>query len=936
MRLIPTPEELDAFLSDAASRAEERVVDRLLASPRFGEHWARHWLDLVGYAETRGHEFDHVLPNAWQYRDWLIRAFNDDLPYDQLVREHVAGDLIVPPRLDPATGANESILGTIFWWLGEEVHSPVSTRADQCDRLAGRVDVLSRSLLGMTVACARCHDHKFDAISQRDFYALAGFQASSIYRQARFETMETERAIAADVAALEEEGRAALAPLLARELARDFQRAEDGLLAGRELVLARANAAAEADALLASIAEGHELAPSVVLAWAAEIERAQAARDHPLAIWAATACADDLDSGEEWTTRLERSLAATRDAPLPDGSSVLLDLASGLEAGSWIEDGFAFGGRVRRAGELLFSNDPSQPIARIQEWSAARYEPAWNVLDLAPGTERDPGALAYARSGRTWISPTFRLAGKKLFLLVRGAGHCYAAVDGHKLLDGPLHARTHVTWEGVEEPRWIEQDLAAYGGHRAHLELTPREGYAGEFALLRVVESDSPPDAPSAFSFLADELAEPAPRDVHELAKQYGPCFTVAIESFATFHRDFDPRVAGSRPSPLERLAPLLEWMRAHPELGGRDARPEIALAAGAHAGRRAALLASIPRQSRTAPVMLDGSGVDEPLLLRGNPTTPGEEVPRRLIEALAGPEPAPIERGSGRLELARELTDPARPLLARVFVNRVWHHLLGRGIVPTVDDFGSMGEPPTDADLLDHLARRFVADGWSIKRLVRAIVLSSTYRMDGIPDPRAAELDPKNELWHHVPPRRTSAEEVRDAILAVSGRLDTTMYGTPIPPHLTEFMEGRGRPVESGPLDGAGRRTIYLGVRRNFLSPLLLVFDFPSPATTMGRRSVSNVPAQALTLMNDPFVAGEAARWAERTLAGEAADDADRVASLWRAAFAREPEEAELAGARGFLLQRASATGCASDDPRVWAALCHVLLNAKEFVYLR
>ena len=264
-----------------------------------------------------------------------------------------------------------------------------------------------------------------------------------------------------------------------------------------------------------------------------------------------------------------------------------------------------------------------------------------------------------------------------------------------------------------------------------------------------------------------------------------------------------------------------------------------------------------------------DGTARDEPVHIRGSSKTLGEVVPRRFLEAIAGAEqPAPAA-GSGRLELARRLVDPANPLTARVLVNRVWKHHFGEGIVKTPDDFGVMGQPPTHPELLDYLATRFVAGGWSIKGLHRLMMLSSTYRMQSRPDPgsEAERIDPANVLLHRMNVRRLEAEAIRDAMLAVSGRLDRTLFGPSVLPHLTPFMDGRGRPGKSGPLDGDGRRSLYLNVRRNFLTPMFLAFDFPVPFSTMGRRNVSNVPAQALTLMNDPFVVQQARLWADRVL---------------------------------------------------------------------
>lgn len=203
--LPPTPAGMTAFLAEQSRDRHKKAVQKLLASPHYGERWARHWMDLIRYSESRGHESDFGIANAWQYRDYLVRALNTDVPYDQFVQEHLAGDLLAPPRLHPETGGNESILGTGWPFFGEEVHSPVDIRQDECDRTDNKIDVLSKTFLGLTVACARCHDHKFDAIYQKDYYSLSGFVASSSYRQVRFESMETNKAQARKLEALRRE-----------------------------------------------------------------------------------------------------------------------------------------------------------------------------------------------------------------------------------------------------------------------------------------------------------------------------------------------------------------------------------------------------------------------------------------------------------------------------------------------------------------------------------------------------------------------------------------------------------------------------------------------------------------------------------------------------------------------------------------------------------
>jgi hypothetical protein len=284
-------------------------------------------------------------------------------------------------------------------------------------------------------------------------------------------------------------------------------------------------------------------------------------------------------------------------------------------------------------------------------------------------------------------------------------------------------------------------------------------------------------------------------------------------------------------------------------------------------------------------------------------------------------------------------MTDASDPLLPRVMVNRVWHHLLGRGIVASVDDFGVMGQPPSHPELLDYLSGQFVHDGWSVKRLIRSIVLSPTYQMASRGDEEADRLDPQNVLLHRANLRRLEGEAIRDEVLAVSGRLDERLYGPSVEVHLTPFMDGRGRPAQSGPLDGDGRRSIYTKIRRNFLPPMMLAFDMPGPFNCMGRRTVSNVPAQALTLLNDPFVLQQAKRWADRELALGDMPDRQRIERMYEEAYARPPTKDETAAAAAFLREQAASGGKSDSvqthDPAAWADFAHVLMNVKEFIFL-
>ena len=348
------------------------------------------------------------------------------------------------------------------------------------------------------------------------------------------------------------------------------------------------------------------------------------------------------------------------------------------------------------------------------------------------------------------------------------------------------------------------------------------------------------------------------------------------LDSLATDRLTADPQ-------PRDRAA-IANWLIAQVDLAKDLVLSDLLTA---YAKDREKLVEKIQHDSRLCLAMWEANPVDEQLLIRGNHKTVGQPVPRRMLEAIEvsgvrvqGSElrvqgsggdvsrrpPLPAGEGggeglttsgSGRLDLARQLVDPRNPFTSRVLVNRVWHHLFGRGIVPSVDNFGVLGQSPTHPELLDHLAWQFMQDGWSVKRLIRTIVLSSTYQQSSGAgfQPAAASVDPQNLLFHRQNLRRLEGEAIRDSILAISGRLDRAQFGPSVPVFLTPFMQGRGRPGASGPLDGNGRRSIYISIRRNFLSPMMLAYDTPIPFSTVGRRNVSNVPAQALILMNDPFV---------------------------------------------------------------------------------
>ena len=824
--LPPSPDQVHDYLSNANEYATEQLVDQLLKSPQFGERWGRHWLDLVRFAESRGHEFDNDAPYAYQYRDYVIRALNADTPYDQLIREHIAGDLLPSPRIHPTEHFNESILGTGFWHLGEWVHSPVDIRKDESDRFDNMIDVMSKAFLGVTVSCARCHDHKFDAISTEDYYSIAGFLQSSDYREVAFDSLEHNKQIALQLSNLDVEYRQQVRALLST------------------------NAHTPAEELW-QIADS-KVAPTV-----------------------------DPTKADP----------ATVDPAIVD--CVVVDYGT-VSPNEFHADGEVFGKRTRHLGECFVTEVDGKKKIEFARSSAAVSDPFWNGFKKqeanSPNSKSKVAELP--RSGRTLRSPTFTLRSGKVLCRVQGRGHIVACVDSHRLVAGPLHGETVRGIPKADGLQWVTMDLGRYVGHRLHLEFTP--------------DVD-------------------AQLEVHLVVQGASPEQLKWIEDFQA-----------KRADQIEQLAQRIETaMQA--DSSSSDALNGIV---EKWASERAILQQQVRTISRVAMSMMDGTGEDEHVLIRGSSSNPGKSVPRRFLAAIDGAEPMTIQGGSGRLQLAERINSAANPLTSRVIVNRIWHHLMGRGIVPTTDDFGVLGQRPSHPELLDHLASQFLTDGRSIKKMIRYVVLSNTYQMESRASEAATESDPKNLLWHHHPPKRLEGETIRDSLLSIAGRLDSAMYGPSIPVYLSSFMDGRGRPSKSGPLDGSSRRSIYLEVRRNFLSPMFVAFDTPTPFSSMGRRNVSNVPAQALILMNDPLVTELAKAWAQRACATVSMDEGQlpdaRVQWMVMAAFARPATDSELTTARNFLDKHASLNGLSLRDVALWEDFAHALVNKKEFIFQR
>lgn len=684
----------------------------------------------------------------------------------------------------------------------------------------------------------------FDAISTKDYYALAGYLQSSHQQAAMLDPgrkIETAAARLREIAKQE-------ADLKALPETADPQVLGRFLMAAREVVLA----GEQGD--LPAAAKKFGVKPELLGGWVHGLKDVSTKSPaHPLHVWQ-----NGLVDGAGFSQRLkeiEKGLAeadARRAAMSQRGKLV-------ASAGEWTSTGYAFDGL--KSGKLR-------------------------------------GVLR---------SPTFELAGDHVQLhmnATKGGVSARLIIDSYWMepFNGLLFKGTRLNDVNTGGAwKWLKfgGDTKMYRGQRAHVEVIDHGDGSAEVGELWVTNGGEEPAPPVSELAKAVASAEKF-ATLEELATAYGWLFKRALEG------------TGAAPE-------LTAWLG---EFG--LATPERTKQLEALAKERAAVESGIPAP-RLVQAMVDGSPENEFVFLRGNHKRLGDEVPRQFLTALGGGSLPPPERGSGRETLAQQMVDADNPLTSRVMVNRLWHHLLGVGIVPSTDDFGVLGLRPTHPELLDHLAATFVADGWSIKRQIRRIVLSKTYRMSSEAGGKGDEVDVTNTWLHRARVKRLQGEAIRDGILAISGRLDRQLYGAPVPVNLTAFMTGRGRPG-SGPLDGNGRRSIYGSVKRNFLPPMMLAFDTPIPFSTMGRRASSNVPAQALILMNDPFVVGQAEIWAQRILGMKLAAR-ESVGRMYLEAFARAPSDAEMASALEFV--------GASKDAGVWKDLAHVLFNTKEFIFI-
>ena len=1081
------------------------LVDELLKSPHFGERIARHWMDVVRYTDTYGYEWDNPAKGSWEYRDYLIRAYNNDVGFDQLIREQIAGDLLAAPRINAVGGLNESLIGPMFYHMGEHRHGDNEViNGVREEMIDNKIDAFSKAFLAMTVACARCHDHKLDAISQRDYYALAG-----MFMTPRW----TSRAIDAprkNAAAIEQ----------LQRLRSQIQKRTSELWARRAEELAAGDTLRQATLKLDRAKQAK--APVGDVDWLLQKLLPKAAD----AVWLETShlAASAAEQGTKLTIQEDDSILATGNVPATDVYTVTFRTEPGavdqirLEAlthdtlgnkgpgrtthGNFVLShlrvsvkpftksrnvanenatlgepqqvtlaaaradyaqpnypvadalnpagnkgwGVGLGGNVDRTASFTFAKPVDLPhggqwtvtlehrygsqhtLGRfritagaesplnpseseglasdeattaawqqlVNQWrttseqrreSNARFKPLtdFSQPNLPPGFVIDGDGMrtGYAAGGEPLIALEGDVAVERL--LPRGfhthalssklpgalrlprqddlpGPHVSLALAGDqwsgylRVSDNGFQTE-NVTFLSRPRPAWTTLgDISpANGIQRVAYEVAtsdlnpnfpPRTGVARAggktlppqdegfdkrswFSVTGIVSHEQAGQPLDDLQRFASLFGEPVPTSSEDAWRRVGGWLTGSVGNYR------DGQVSDDD-------VQLVNWLLARGLLPNRLA-DDAELAALVKQYRDVEASLPFPRTCNS----MDERGVapmNYALNIRGDINRRGDPVPRGLPQFASTTDFQSVAAGnrrtsspsyapSGRLELANFLTDPHSGLAARVYVNRVWQWVFGDGLVRTPNDFGHLGEQPSHPELLDHLTREFIADGWSTKRLIRRLVLSRTFRQSGRVSADAGELDPANRWLHHYPIRRLEAEAIRDALLVVSGRLDRTLYGRPINPR--RQVEDAAKRLFSGPLDGNGRRSIYLEVSIMDRSKFLQSFNAPDPKLPTGRRDETNVPAQALVMLNDPFVLAMADHWSTRLVANGSSSIEERIRSMFAQAFGRPPEAEELVRWT-TLIKSLSAGDNVLADRETWKHAAHTMFNLQEFTHYR
>ena len=957
--LPPSPADVDAFLAEQSPHAFARVVDRMLASPQYGERWGRHWLDVVRYADARDLiqlPAESDFREAWRYRDWVVDSFNRDLSYQEFVRNQVAGDLLPPAH--PGGINKNGLVATGLLAIADFVPGDVDKDQMIADYVNDQVDVVSKAFLGLSVACARCHDHKFDPISIEDYYALAGifFSTRLIPGPVKGNTplvrvpllSPHERASAEAHEAADRRRRA--------ELEQQVPDAADRAY----ICLVRHQLADKTAPYLVAAAEFRHRVPNL-----ANLSLAETARRK------------GIDAG--WLAGFVDYLARVAAQPAINRHQTVRDAAAGTLLGSTLEKSAA---ELERGLGALVAREEKQQAARLRENAEAISSLTIHLRADDPYLVTDSDGRAVLWPNRSGLpadaGPVKQSPGPlKCCATINGHARAVLRFDGKALLELPRRVpstgslfvvfRTHST--GSPNQRllgWEDSDAGKHGlglmpesDGRLHAILR-KDGQSGDlidahagagFELVCVTWG------PRGSTLHRNGVAAGSQKGVEGLsadpsiaALRLGgpgsggsPRFQGDLAELRVYNRQLDEPErllveatmraawfdsAGPKPPARDSLTELYEELLSArgPFWLGADARR--AMLPIQERSRVDALVRELdalgnkrPPEIPQAVVVQDGGPKgtrhegfkDSHVFLRGNPHRLGEVVPRGVPRVLLG-EGQPqvhIKDGSGRRELAEWLVRPDNPLTARVMVNRIWQHHFGAGLVRTANDFGTRGERPANPELLNWLTARFVESGWSLKAMHRLIMLSSAYQQSSRAGALALATDPENRLFGRMNRRRLDAEAIRDSLLAVAGRLDARLGGP-------SFSDPR-----------VPRRTLYLQSVRTGpgSTDFGRLFDRADPGSIVAGRGESVVAPQALFFLNDPLVNEIAVALASRVASEGPASREARIRWLYALVMGRPPAPAEL----DIGLELLAAAG----DDLSWERYCHLILCQNELIYI-
>jgi hypothetical protein len=920
--LPPAPAEIDAFLADSSPQAFARVLDRLLASPQYGERWGRHWLDVVRYCDS----FDARIlsgagtimdcTEAYRYRDWVVQAFNRDLPYDQFMLNQLAGDLLPSPEPGGINVAGTIATGMLAlgnWGGGDADKEKLLT-----DIVDDQIDVTSRAFLGLTMACARCHDHKFDPLSTEDYYGLAGiFMSTHILQDPGPKTngppmlripllspsqMQQRQQHLARIADLEKQLKQIADEEYAAQARARLPETERYLVAVWDYQQ-RPKQGSNPPVTLAAFAAERHLVAATLERW---IDYLGSGEDRlltrPNRAVRGNPGVDGLDGGGDTPNVIANStnkVVGFLNIKLPPHSLSMHPAPAGGVAVAWKSP---ITGTVRISGRIA---DADPACGDGVAWKVERRR-GRAATELASGDIANGGGQRLADGkGADHLNPVAVQAGDRIALTILPKQNhaCDTTVVELEIaeLTGPRRV-----WNVTQD---VVPDLHD-GGHG-----NPHRDRHGNRAVWYFYDATSTGSGGAAVpgSALAQWYDVTAKAGDNSDADAVARAAHAVAEALAAADggKGANARLGADLTSPRSPF-----WPRGEDQLPAesqaRLARLRVELGTLKNAPLPEEIYAN-GMQEGGCPLSPQVGIHDVRVHIRGRYDRLGKLVPRHFPRILAGDHQAPITQGSGRLQLAQWIADPKNPLTARVLVNRVWQHHFGEGLVRTPGNFGKLGQTPTHPELLDYLADQFVRSGWSIKQLHRTLMLSAVYQQGSVPAAETCKADPDNRLFGHMNRRRLEAEEIRDSLLAVTGRLDWTM---------------RGRASQDFNLP---RRTLYLMTVRSDRSSFRELFDAADPTAIADRRIDSTVAPQALFLLNHPFALEQARGLGQRMLRDEPKDMEGKIRRLYVLLFGRLPSDPEVRIGLNLLAR----TGKAEETERMWEEYCQVLLCTNEFVYL-